>query len=184
MIVAMMAWRFSLYMLGQPEVRLYNGFDTHSSGLLFGAAAAYIMAMPDIPWRIRLAQEVAKCLPFLTAAVVLMLLFADSRHPAMYLSGNSFAAFVTVLAIFAISEGECGWLRRLLEWRPLVETGRISYGLYIWHYVIFSIMFRDFGFDWWVVNTAGITFSLAAALLSYQLIERPALTLKTRIAAA
>ena len=51
------------------------------------------------------------------------------------------------------------------------------------HYMIFSIMLEDFGLDRWLVNTAGILFTFAAALLSYQLIERPALRLKTRFAA-
>ena len=184
MIAAEMTWRFTLNSSGLQYERIYNGFDTHSDGLLIGAAVACFMAMPVTPWRIRLARAASRLLPPGCLVALLLMTVAEPDNPAIYLFGNSFAAFVTALAIVAISQGEANWLRWALEWRPLVRAGQVSYGLYIWHYVIFFVMVQDFGFGPLVVNTAGVLLTLSVTLLSYRLIEQPVLRLKTRFAVA
>jgi peptidoglycan/LPS O-acetylase OafA/YrhL len=61
-----------------------------------------------------------------------------------------------------------------LDWRPLAYLGRISYGVYLWHY-----LFIWWGLPWPVV----IALSLLVASASYALIERPFLRLKDRLRA-
>jgi peptidoglycan/LPS O-acetylase OafA/YrhL len=70
----------------------------------------------------------------------------------------------------------------LLRARPLVYLGKISYGIYLYHAIIL-ILAHDFadraglGYPPWL-QAAAFVGSLAAADLSWRLIERPLLSLK------
>ena len=61
---------------------------------------------------------------------------------------------------------------RVLELRPLVALGSISYGVYLWHH---PIAWLD------VPLVAKLLLTLAASLLSYFVVEQHALRLKSRL---
>ena len=70
---------------------------------------------------------------------------------------------------------------RALTWGPLRYTGRISYGLYLWHFPIFVLLRRDLEHLPSVVEIAIATaVSFAVASVSYFVVERPFLRLKRR----
>jgi peptidoglycan/LPS O-acetylase OafA/YrhL len=62
----------------------------------------------------------------------------------------------------------------MLAWGPLAMTGRISYGLYLWHYLLIWSELP-------IVVVWASTFVIAG--LSYVVIERPFLRLKQRLLA-
>jgi peptidoglycan/LPS O-acetylase OafA/YrhL len=75
-----------------------------------------------------------------------------------------------------------GWLAPL-RWRPLGYLGQISYGVYLYHRPIFRIVERAIGPDgyaslWVIPLLYGM--SLLAAVVSWNMIERPFLRLKDR----
>jgi peptidoglycan/LPS O-acetylase OafA/YrhL len=75
-----------------------------------------------------------------------------------------------------------GWLRS----RPLCYLGKISYGIYLFHYIIYWII-DGFGFNYHrppLVDAAKVGASVAAAIVSWHLIESPILSLKRRFAYA
>jgi peptidoglycan/LPS O-acetylase OafA/YrhL len=91
----------------------------------------------------------------------------------------------SVGAVAVAARGARGWWARALEWRFLQFTGRISYGLYLYHlfcgYVLSMICDRlhvakptsD-----WVLVPMFVTMTYTAAWLSWHLIERPVNDLK------
>lgn len=75
---------------------------------------------------------------------------------------------------------------RFLEWPPLHYLGKISYGLYVYHFPImwFSIRVRDLGvvdpFAKPVIALVSFIGTLLVASLSYKYLEKPLLNLKDR----
>jgi peptidoglycan/LPS O-acetylase OafA/YrhL len=65
----------------------------------------------------------------------------------------------------------------LLDFAPLVWIGRISYGLYLYHMPVI-VLLRPTG-PAMALAAAGLT--VASALLSFLVIERPCLRLKDRL---
>jgi peptidoglycan/LPS O-acetylase OafA/YrhL len=89
------------------------------------------------------------------------------------------AAALGGAALIALVAG--GWSPAWLTWRPLTGTGRISYGLYLWHIPIFAeLLIMLSGEPWPIRAGVPVVASYAAALFSYQFIEKPFLRLKRR----
>jgi peptidoglycan/LPS O-acetylase OafA/YrhL len=70
----------------------------------------------------------------------------------------------------------------VLEWRPLRYTGRVSYGLYLWHFPVFAVVRSHFDLPGLVEVMALVGLSYAVAALSFVFIEQPFLRLKRRFA--
>jgi peptidoglycan/LPS O-acetylase OafA/YrhL len=166
--------------------RVYFGTDTRAQELLTGAALAALLA-PTWRWRgtkpraRRSPQPAARRpLPLLLSGCGLAVLAGiatradgapgEFRHGLLLLVALATAA---LLAGLVLDSGQP--VARLLSVRLLVGIGRISYGLYLWHWPVFLIL--DGGrtglHGYWLaalrVAVAGV---LAAA--SFLLIERPA----------
>jgi peptidoglycan/LPS O-acetylase OafA/YrhL len=71
-----------------------------------------------------------------------------------------------------------------LRLRPLVYLGQISYGIYIYHYMVYWVYDgcgRQFNNNQpWEINILKVATTLVAAMISWELIERPILSLKDR----
>ena len=70
-------------------------------------------------------------------------------------------------------------IRRLLAMKWLVWVGSISYGLYLWHVLIYHTI-QHLGFNDLTLITVGSLVSFLVATLSYYGMERPILKLKKR----
>jgi peptidoglycan/LPS O-acetylase OafA/YrhL len=58
-----------------------------------------------------------------------------------------------------------------LAWSPLAYVGRISYGLYLYHYPAYLLV-RGHTTDWRVAAVASLVTSFALAMLSYHTVEK------------
>ncbi|MGB8983891.1 MAG: acyltransferase [Anaerolineales bacterium] len=101
-----------------------------------------------------------------------------------YIWGYSLLNYFFAVTICVVAKD--GMFLRFLDWKPMQYLGKISYGLYIYHFpiVYFAANVRDLGFSESVTRalTAVITFAatLLVAAASYQLMEKPILNLKDR----
>jgi peptidoglycan/LPS O-acetylase OafA/YrhL len=87
-----------------------------------------------------------------------------------------FALFLLLPAVFGPQER--GPVRALLRWRPIVWTGLVSYGIYLWHEAWVTEMLRWLHRPLFTVSFVGLTvgvlaLTLVTAAASYVLVERP-----------
>jgi peptidoglycan/LPS O-acetylase OafA/YrhL len=167
-------WRAFLLVDGShsPYYRIYFAFDTRMDELLIGSALAL--------WGYRPGQAISKklvwCWPPLTVMLAVILFKVDAvtkwEAVSIYPFLGSGAAFLIVLATSATPS----IVKRILTIAPLVALGRISYGFYLWHYLIMIELMKH-GFQGSIAILATFGLTLAASIASYQIVERPALRL-------
>lgn len=94
------------------------------------------------------------------------------------------AALLVVVAVLRGSAAIDAWLR----WKPAVALGRISYGVYLFHYPVFLLTRDMVGIstvDGWretiLLATTSIGSTLVIAALSWRWFERPILGLKNAV---
>ena len=108
----------------------------------------------------------------------------DSQYLLEQFFRGTAAALFVMPAVFAATRR--GAIRRFLSARVMVWLGLISYGIYLWHEAWLTIYLRWVGFAYGgndrLLQFLGVTLALTipTAALSYYLIERPALRLKTK----
>jgi peptidoglycan/LPS O-acetylase OafA/YrhL len=94
---------------------------------------------------------------------------------ARWLYGGGFAlAAVAAAAAIAAAVQPAGGLRALLTLAPLPAVGRISYGLYLWHWPTYVVLSPDrTQLDGAALLALRVAVTFALALLSYRLLELP-----------
>lgn len=102
------------------------------------------------------------------------------NNQAMYYGGFTLVALGTAAVIHAVLMADQS-LTAAFTWRPLRAVGRVSYGLYLWHVMIFDIVARHYRtMNPWGKVVIGLLLTAVATLGSWFLIEQPFLRLKRR----
>src|ERR1700744_1886505 len=142
-----------LFNSGRGLDRVYYGTDTRATGLLLGASLAIALAIgrrpnpaeraaqpappapgPSARWaRQALGAAGLLLLPVLAAAIVL----ADGDDAWLYPFGMIDTDAVMAVLIAAVVIQPRSIAARLLAVAPLRSVGKISYGLYLWHFPLF-----------------------------------------------
>ncbi len=178
---AVFAYRMILAREGVSPIRLLEGSDTRADSLLIGCAVALVSAWELPPTRL-LPSIVARCVGLLAfVGLIVLFLSASISMNDLGLGASTVAALCAGLVILDLL-AERSLFAPLLRTTPLVAIGRISYGLYLWHFPIFFALdiqsARPAGP--WIV-AAGWAATLGVALVSFFVIETPALRVKLRL---
>jgi len=165
---------------GITQGRVYLGSDTRADSLLVGCLAAMLHAWRMLPdsrlFRVLLRTATVMALP------VLFIYFLDAfgvRSRTFFTFGLTVVAFVAGVLILQAMQSSPNPLLYVLENGFLVYLGKISYGLYLWHFFAIEITLG---------LRVGSAMKLALSLLglfgitatSFYCVERPFLSLKTR----
>jgi peptidoglycan/LPS O-acetylase OafA/YrhL len=152
---------------------LYLSTLTRSSGLLLGAGAAFVWR----PWRARRAEE-SRAAPVLDAVAVVafavlvwsfvVAVLTDRSIYRWHLAVVTLASLALVLVVVHPASRVA---RPVFAWRPLVEVGKRSYGLYLWSWPV-SVVVEAYDGSW---ERFGIAMAITVAVseLSYRFVETP-----------
>ena len=152
--------------------RAYFGTDTRAFELMIGALLALSIESAALMWIPR------KALDWL-GMVAMGSLVAGCAYlagpPRWMFEGGFFIAAVLVAVVIASVRGrDRGPLGALLSASPIRWVGRISYGLYLWHWpVIVFVTAGSTGLPGWAVDIVRLTLITACATVSYYVVELP-----------
>jgi len=182
--VGAMVVMFAIQMMGPGPLDAFGGADrvnfmylstiTRSSGLLLGAAAAFVWR----PGRQYTGIGAEPARPLDTAGSVALAALACVAAAATLAAAYVYQWLLPLVSLLALVvvvvsvHPASRLIRGALGWRPLVELGRRSYGLYLWHWPIFVLVgATDGSMDHFAVAAA---VTVVVSELSYRFVETPA----------
>jgi peptidoglycan/LPS O-acetylase OafA/YrhL len=164
------------YPVDADPSRAYFGTDSHSMGLLVGAALATMWRPGRLSTQVpRGAQLIITGIGVASlAAVIGFYLFVGEFTPWLYRGGFLALAFFTTALIAAVTH-PASFLGPALGTGILRYIGRRSYGIYLWHWPIFMVTRPGIDVEWSepVTFVVRIALTLVIAELSYRLVEMP-----------
>ena len=178
-------WMAVLFQPGSDPSRLYYGTDTRLTGLLLGAALAFVW-VPVVAIgedgvaiaRLWTSRRLGRLTDLLGLAglggLVFFFIAADPFEPFLYRGGLAIVA-ITTLAVIVAAVHPRSRLGPLLDRGPMRWIGTRSYGIYLWHWPIFALTRPDLDVTLDPVALLAVRFALTAivAELSFRFVEMP-----------
>jgi peptidoglycan/LPS O-acetylase OafA/YrhL len=193
-------WLALLFDPASDPSRVYYGTDTRLTGLLLGAALAFVW-VPPVPSlanlrpglsrrkRRRILAQAASlgrwgntrlgwALDVVAIAALAGLgaffVLADAFEPMLYQGGLAVLAVLTT-AVIAAAVHPRAHVGRLLDVAPLRWVGTRSYAIYLWHWPIFALTRPglDIPLDAPAVLVIRLGLTMLAAEFSYRFVEMP-----------
>jgi peptidoglycan/LPS O-acetylase OafA/YrhL len=172
-IIAVWVYRFILYRTGAPPYRIEIGFDTRADQLAIGCLLAVILASAQA--RLTISRVSGYGLSLFGIAAAAMSLGLSWRFESAYTCPFGFGVDGIVAAVLITQAIACTdmlpW--RLLETRPMKYLGRISYGVYLYHWIgdkaVITYLTK---YGWPLEVVAAFALAIGAATVSYFAIER------------
>jgi peptidoglycan/LPS O-acetylase OafA/YrhL len=163
--------------------RAYLGTDTRASGILSGAALA-ALAGPGTRFASFLnpgSTLSAKAIRVVDAAAVLALVGLgaawfdlEGEDPLLYRGGFWFTQLCALVLIVCATLGSRSALARALAFEPLSLLGKVSYGVYLWHWPVYLALTAErIHLDGIALHALRFAATFALAAISYRLVEQP-----------
>lgn len=181
---ALAAWllRINLYLNGSTPERIYNGLDTRADSLLMGCGLGVLLSCGALPRSRKAINNLRLIACVASIGLMLLLLHAHWWTSTTTLVGLFVAPLLSLAIIASMVTSKESVFRAVAEQRVIVWVGQLSYGLYLWHYVVFAVFRSTTNMTDLEVLLVGCAVSLAVAAMSFYWFEKPFLRLKTRFA--
>ena len=155
---------------------IYFGTDTHSIGLFLGSALAVSWIPQNLSAKItRRAQDVIDGIGVVgLLGLISTFLFIDESNPSLYKIAFPLAAVFGCLVIISLVH-PASRFAPIISTPPFRWIGQRSYGIYIWHWVIFQVTRPsvDLSGETWALYLARVLLVLALADISLRWVEIP-----------
>lgn len=163
LFAALWAWRLALLAADVSYERLWFAPDTHADGLIVGAICGVVYVHGFIAH--------LRAITVWIAVLVATLLVAMSAWDTAELYEFGLPFFCIACGVIVLAAAIGSPILTPVAISPLRAVGRISYGLYLWHYPLFI------GFGWKI----GLPLAVVIAGLSYRYVEKPLLRRRRRV---
>lgn len=169
-VVLVSLWRAAaLQVWSMSSNEAYYRFDMRISGLLLGAGLGiWVGRGQPLAGRLMSGCWLLLAGLALLAVVLYPVEGGDATRLSYGLPPVEAAVLFTLLWLQQHPQGALG---RALSWGPLVYIGRLSYGLYLFHYPVMAYLWHEH--EWWLTLSLGSGLALILAVVSFHLIEQP-----------
>ncbi len=155
---------------------IYFGTDTHSLGLFLGAALAVSWIPQNLSANIeKRAQDVIDAIGVVgLLGLISIFLFIDQSNAGLYRIAFPLAGIFGCLVIISLVH-PASRFAPLISTAPFRWIGQRSYGIYIWHWVVFQVTRPsvDLSGQTWALYLARVLLVLALADISLRWVEIP-----------
>ncbi len=110
---------------------------------------------------------------------LILLINRHQEHTVVSVFGASIINLSLAILIHRCVYLSRDWVGRVLNWKPVVFGGVLSYSLYLWQ----QLFLNRYSIAWKNAFPQNLLFAIASALASYLLLERPLLKLRHRLRA-
>ena len=156
--------------------RIYFGTDTRAFSLLVGVVGAILYPIERLHAKVTLQQNMMYSVVSLVsiATLITVMIYTSEYNTWLYRGGFLLVAVLGLIVI--ISSGKQHTLMsRLLSFKPVVFIGKISYSLYLWHFLVLVLTtpVSEIGNPniYFVILRVILTF--VVAIVSYVFVETP-----------
>lgn len=152
--------------------RLYYGTDTHALGILAGAGLATWLWQRTLSPR---QWSFVRLTGYLGAAALAVTIYcARGSSEWVFRFGFLVVALSVCMVISSLVTPREHPLSRVLSWRPLTYVGRLSYGIYLWHYPVIALVTnRVTHLNGGALFVTRLLLTLLFAGVSYHVVELP-----------
>ena len=165
-------WAMAHLFDGDDPSRAYYGTDARVHTILIGCLLA-VLVLHRRP-RTRVAGAVVQGVGVVALVGVVLAYATVSDRGAWLYRGGSVVFAVAVAAVVLAAAQDEGVLVRVLGVGPARVIGRMSYGIYLWHWpVIVWMTPARVHLDGTALTAARLATTLGVATLSYHLLEMP-----------
>ena len=160
----------------QQVSHIYFGTDTHSLGLFLGSALAVSWIPQNLSANIeKRAQDVIDGIGVVgLIGLIATFLFIDENNATLYKIAFPLAGIFGCLVIISLVH-PASRFAPIISSAPFTWIGQRSYGIYIWHWVVFQVTRPsvDLTGETWALYLARVLLVLALADISLRWIEIP-----------
>jgi len=179
LIAAIWIHRVHIWMVARATEYITYAFDTRVDALLVGCLLALALKEGLGKW---LLEKICRPVwaPLGTGLLIGISVFAGQSSEGYRLTGGlAIEPLLLAILMCQLIVHSASWLWKWLNARPVVYLGKISYSMYLYHWVAEYIALRIPGLSTPLLVMTTIFLGITMASCSYHFIEKPFLALKS-----